>query len=1315
MAAGTQRVPRLSDLPLAEPAGFVAKGAKKAVGEVAEEGVGSGSSYSNPRLNARVFRGTAHGRNLDDIENYRKRTTGFWASSDPKVANSYADPTQWRYPTGPAIIPADIEFKNPLIVNAKGSSWHQVEFEDNIISTEDLKELARNRGYDGLVVRNVVDAFTDTGGNIVADTYLALGKGTVRSANTGEILYTVPSGTIMAAAAAGAALSSADNAEAAAMGTLAGMGVAEAIRAEGIVQEAGLFSRGSKAVKVFRGTQSPKSEGKRSRFWASTDPEVASMYANPSDYTSAAVIPAFAKFSSPLIIDAKGAPWHSIKVRLPGSIAKKTLDTDAIAEFARIHDYDGVIFRNVADAPTENNALTVLSDTFVALKRGTVKSATTGENIFSIPAIAAGLAGGTTFGTGDASAAGRIPKGLIPGRGGFSTTKNLATKNDRFYYELYKDDEKIGELIGFVYPDPNTPDGKAIYIAWAGPPLKQFQDAVNKAIPKGVKGPDFEGQLAEAIAAGKVPKIDAPPGVVQQLRETLRNDFPDAKTVTFNRLTGAHADKGGTTKLREAGAGAAAAGALSEEVEGGTSTIGEIAQFPADLMSFFATGMKADEAIETGKGLIEEGTKQVARLTKPDDEMVDTSGGTQVADAAQARPLQSGEPMPSDSAPLDAAAPEGAGGDRSIVGTFWDKVTSRMAGTDVDDPAPGRRLAEQFSMGIAGGMAGAKVPGPPIVKAGAAILGGTLGVIGGSVARERTMEFLESLGTLPPGSREKHGLSDDELQTLVEGEVLIDLATAGGLQAFKGVSRGTARLFTRPTKASRELSEDAIREGISLMPVQAGGRRLGKAFVNVMGRFPLIAGPLRKAGTRSAEQLQMAYAKLPERIAPIGSISDVHTKVLSEIEDTVVKVNDQFVKKFDDIASRPGVTVGLDNTASAISRFSKDVARITPKAAPGQKGVKLPGRVDELQKFLANSLSPLVSKSGEAADQSIKQADNILSAIDSKIAHFAKKGDVEAVNMLDGLRRGVQADMLTNLKGPNAKAIGDELTVLTAEWGKTVDELFSNAIAKKIGLKPAEGIRAARFAGSRGEIADTIGFVLRSNDPAMVKDLSRILNPQTFKELTASVLNERVRGAFTRGEGGNLVLNPGKFAATMGLDNPQSGRYLQTKAMLEASGGLTMKEVHRLDDIAKAIEGVDIPDVSTFIARRGTIGGLSAVTKALVPTMAFSSGAGAGVASSGISGGVVGGLMIYGGAYGISRAISKPANARLLRRVLDKDATDAVKAAAGFRLMRLVTDDAVLEGDMTRDAAAAVKEGYELFINEVRKVRAENANKSTSP
>jgi hypothetical protein len=138
-------------------------------------------------LMARVYRGSPIGETWSGeggVTSLGTRNPTYWATDDPEVANTYAGVRG----VGPNIAPADVQFQNPLVVDAKGEDWTRIPFGGRTKATDTLAELARTFGHDGLVIRNVRDSVQ---GGPLATTFAALRPGTVTSPLTGAPIYSL--------------------------------------------------------------------------------------------------------------------------------------------------------------------------------------------------------------------------------------------------------------------------------------------------------------------------------------------------------------------------------------------------------------------------------------------------------------------------------------------------------------------------------------------------------------------------------------------------------------------------------------------------------------------------------------------------------------------------------------------------------------------------------------------------------------------------------------------------------------------------------------------------------------------------------------------------------------------------------------------------------------------------------------------------------------------------------------------------------------------------------------------------------------------
>jgi hypothetical protein len=75
-----------------------------------------------------------------------------------------------------------------MTFDAQGGGWGELNVGGKYMDSDELAALARSRGHDGLIMKNVVDG-PDGVGVPQATTYAALRRNTVRSATTGETLF----------------------------------------------------------------------------------------------------------------------------------------------------------------------------------------------------------------------------------------------------------------------------------------------------------------------------------------------------------------------------------------------------------------------------------------------------------------------------------------------------------------------------------------------------------------------------------------------------------------------------------------------------------------------------------------------------------------------------------------------------------------------------------------------------------------------------------------------------------------------------------------------------------------------------------------------------------------------------------------------------------------------------------------------------------------------------------------------------------------------------------------------------------------------
>ena len=129
-----------------------------------------------------VYHGTSR---YGEFDSFKSNT---YFSSNPDMASWYTSTdeewadNQW-YRNENRTYACYLNLRNPLIVDAEDNIWDSIEFEGEETTTDNLIKIARERGYDGLIVKNVIEASSDFG-----DDYVIFSPNQAKSAtdNNGE-------------------------------------------------------------------------------------------------------------------------------------------------------------------------------------------------------------------------------------------------------------------------------------------------------------------------------------------------------------------------------------------------------------------------------------------------------------------------------------------------------------------------------------------------------------------------------------------------------------------------------------------------------------------------------------------------------------------------------------------------------------------------------------------------------------------------------------------------------------------------------------------------------------------------------------------------------------------------------------------------------------------------------------------------------------------------------------------------------------------------------------------------------------------------
>jgi hypothetical protein len=83
---------------------------------------------------------------------------GFFFTDDLPTALSYTPGGKFDpFDAEKGVYRVYVKMENPLVVDAQGFEWHSIPFNGQEVKTDDIGHYAKEQGYDGAIIRNVVD------------------------------------------------------------------------------------------------------------------------------------------------------------------------------------------------------------------------------------------------------------------------------------------------------------------------------------------------------------------------------------------------------------------------------------------------------------------------------------------------------------------------------------------------------------------------------------------------------------------------------------------------------------------------------------------------------------------------------------------------------------------------------------------------------------------------------------------------------------------------------------------------------------------------------------------------------------------------------------------------------------------------------------------------------------------------------------------------------------------------------------------------------------------------------------------------------
>lgn len=573
---------------------------------------------------------------------------------------------------------------------------------------------------------------------------------------------------------------------------------------------------------------------------------------------------------------------------------------------------------------------------------------------------------------------------------------------------------------------------------------------------------------------------------------------------------------------------------------------------------------------------------------------------------------------------------------------------------------------------------------------------------------------LGALPGVPDDLMDKYGMSPEWIRTVMEGEAILELMSLGAFGAIRQTGRTGTRLFTKMSEAGTELAERAATKGINLMPVQLGDRELPRMYVSVFGRFPFVSTPFRRAGKEleesSTEYLRGARDRTGFNLGNLIPHSELGEKVIKEGQEILNGFLSTWGREYDRLA-QVAIDKNIYVIPDALIAKSEEILNFARKGLPvnqagevieGARNVD-PSMMNKLEKFIEDKIlhmktsptqvgsewvqTPGLSQPSRVpimgrtvATDSVPQTMNVGKVIDGNLDEFLNQFDAPTQRFISSqveqLRQALALDMKQNVRqfaapvqaslqagrglpemienSDDVVRFLDETTALDLDMGSTLSQLFENQTANRFNRFIPGGLRGrgARLEQvTQRDYADVVRSVLNTRGgPRAIDNFYDLVQPETFDDAVASLLNEAFHFATKVGEKGQEMFDPALFRRRLGLDrSPDSEQYKNLAYFLNKSRRFDMGELEELNKVFDAMGSVEIPNVSTFVARRVQLAGI----KTLMPWAA----AGGVHAATGLTSA----LLMLGGGRLLSASLANPLNARLLRNVLAEEGSLAMQ------------------------------------------------------
>jgi hypothetical protein len=606
--------------------------------------------------------------------------------------------------------------------------------------------------------------------------------------------------------------------------------------------------------------------------------------------------------------------------------------------------------------------------------------------------------------------------------------------------------------------------------------------------------------------------------------------------------------------------------------------------------------------------------------------------------ATPAQPAEAQDPLANVPAllrlPMDLAASVASGGAGDTLEEFGEAAMSRPTFRAAGGTAGG-------ALGIPAGLAG--------------VLGG--GALG-SAAGDALFNVVEALrgGEAPETVLEAF---KSPLEAAKEDIMFGGALTAGG-RALSGIpkviGKGLTEIAGGFTPEAKELTKMASEKGVELSTLAATPREATKGAARVMGVFPFIGTPIREGQKTAIKQSEKALDDTLNKLAPTATIA----KTGSDLS----KAGTSRFKAFRRLAGR--LYDGFEEKAKNLSK--KDIFPSAPVKGTVQDIFDEAGTItlesgEQLKGFGDETVDNFLRQLNELPENlTVEQVRSLQTDLQNVLGK-AKTTGFDTSKALD-----VKASLETSLSNPNTAGLGDLEAEELVSSLKVANRFFSDnmskfdtATAKKFGRVDKNVFKPKFFKSGSLEEDEAFKVLFNSKSPEAIKNLKQVVKGKPYNQAVRRHLDNLVEKSMVgNAEDPTRFISGEALSKNLGLGT-KSGK--ETLSEMLKGTDVSVKDVDEVVKILKAVESVEIPEVSKFIQRRAMLGGAQSVA-----TLFALGGAASGV---GLPAKVLG----MASARTVSKMLGDPKFLKDMKTIVSKTASDLAKEQAISRAIVAASEE----------------------------------------